>query len=87
MLQLIKNFFINFGNIFRNPRTVVYPREKIIIPEKSRGMIHLKLDMDSLGVICNGCGNCESACPESCIKISKKLIKDEKQVTSQLKTL
>ena len=29
MLQLIKNFITVLGNIFRKPRTVVYPREKI----------------------------------------------------------
>lgn len=38
MMQLIKNFFMSLGNIFRKPRTVVYPMEKIIIPEKSRGV-------------------------------------------------
>ncbi len=73
MLQLFKNFFINLGNIFRKPRTAVYPREKIIIPEKSRGILHLKLDLDSLDVICNGCGNCGAACPEDCIKVKKGL--------------
>lgn len=80
MLQLFKNFFMNLGNIFRKPRTAVYPREKIIIPEKSRGILHLKLDLDSLDVICNGCGNCGAACPEDCIKIKKRVTEDEKQV-------
>ncbi len=80
MMQLIKNFFMSLGNIFRKPRTVVYPREKIIIPEKSRGLLHLKLDLDSLDVICNGCGNCESVCPENCIKVEQKITEDEKQI-------
>lgn len=80
MLQLLKNFFIGLGNIFRKPRTVVYPREKIIIPEKSRGMLHLKLDLDSLDVLCNGCGDCASICSEKCIKIKRKTREDEKQV-------
>jgi len=72
MLQLLKNFFICVVNIFRKPRTVVYPSEKIIIPEKSRGMLHLKLDLDSLDVLCNGCGDCQAACPEDCIRMTRK---------------
>ncbi|MBN2072939.1 MAG: 4Fe-4S binding protein [Actinobacteria bacterium] len=69
MVRLIKNFFIAFANIFRKPRTVVYPTEKIIIPEGSRGMVHLKLDLDSLDMLCDGCGRCQKACPRDCIKV------------------
>ncbi|HEY4695552.1 MAG TPA: 4Fe-4S dicluster domain-containing protein [Candidatus Hydromicrobium sp.] len=73
MLRLIKNFFIVFGNIFRKPRTVIYPKEKIIIPDESRGVLHLKLDLDSLEVICNGCGLCSAICPQGCIKVKKRI--------------
>jgi NADH-quinone oxidoreductase subunit I len=83
MFQLLKNFFTALGNIFRKPRTVVYPREKIIIPEKSRGMLHLRLDLDSLDVLCNGCGDCASVCPESCIRIKRKITEEGKQVLDQ----
>jgi NADH-quinone oxidoreductase subunit I len=71
MNRLIRNFFIVFANIFRKPRTVVYPKEKIIIPERSRGMLHLKLDLDSLDIICDGCGRCQEACPRNCIKVGR----------------
>jgi len=73
MLRIIKNFFINLGNLFKKPRTVVYPKEKIIIPEGSRGLLHLRLDLDTLEIICNGCGICEKICPENCINIKKSL--------------
>ncbi len=71
MRPVIRDFFIEFGNIFRKPRTVVYPKEKIIIPDGSRGIPRLKLDLDSLEVLCNGCGECVKACPEKCIEIRR----------------
>ncbi len=76
MLRLIKNFFIILGNMFRKPRTVVYPKEKIIIPEGSRGVMHLKLDLDSLDIICNGCGLCSIICPQNCIEVKKRVEKN-----------
>lgn len=76
MLRLIKNFFINLGDIFRGPRTVLYPTEKIIIPEGSRGVPRLRLDLDTLEIICTGCGLCEKICPEKCIEV-KKYVDDD----------
>lgn len=80
MLRLIKNFFIILGNMFRKPRTVVYPKEKIIIPEGSRGVMHLKLDLDSLDIICNGCGLCSIICPQNCIEVRKRVEKNGRMV-------
>lgn len=71
MLRIIKNFFINLGNIFRKPRTVLYPREKILIYEGSRGLPRLKLNLDTLDIICNGCKDCEKACPHNCITVKQ----------------
>lgn len=71
MRPVIRDFFKGFGNLFRRARTVVYPKEKIIIPENSRGIPKLKLDLDSLEIVCNGCGACETICPEKCIKINR----------------
>jgi len=68
---VIRDFFIGFGNVFRKPRNVVYPKERIIIPEGSRGIPRLKMDLDSLEIICSGCGVCEMICPEKCIEIKK----------------
>lgn len=72
MLRVVKNFFINFGNLFRRPKTVQYPREKIIIHEESRGQPKLKLDFDTLEIICNGCGECMKACPQNCINVRRE---------------
>jgi NADH-quinone oxidoreductase subunit I len=80
MLRIIKNFFIVLGNMFRKPRTVVYPKEKIIIPEGSRGVIHLKLDPDSLDIICNACGLCSKICPQNCIEVKKRVERSGKVI-------
>jgi NADH-quinone oxidoreductase subunit I len=69
MRPVVRDFFKVFGNLFRKSRTVVYPKEKIIIPENSRGIPRLKLNLDSLELICNGCGDCEVICPEKCIRV------------------
>jgi NADH-quinone oxidoreductase subunit I len=76
MRPVVRDFFTGFGNLFRKPRTVVYPKEKIIIPEVSRGIPRLKLDLDSLEILCNGCGKCKIACSENCIEIKRET--DEK---------
>ncbi len=73
MLRIIANFFISIGNIFRKSRTVVYPKERIIIPEGSRGLLKLKLDLDTLEVLCNGCGDCQKVCPQDCIRVKKNV--------------
>jgi NADH-quinone oxidoreductase subunit I len=80
MLRFIKNFFVVLGNLFRKPRTVVYPKEKIIIPENSRGVLQLRLDPDSLEVICNGCGLCSTICPQNCIEVKKRIEDNGKEV-------
>ncbi len=85
MLGLIKNFFIALGNLFRKPRTVIYPKERIIIPEKSRGVLHLKLDPDTLGVICNGCGLCSTICPRKCIEVKKSVGEDGREVLDEFR--
>lgn len=83
MLRLLKNFFIILGNLFKKPRTVIYPREKIIIPYGSRGVLHLKLDLDSLKVICNGCGLCNKICPQDCIEVKKRIEDNGREVLDE----
>jgi len=69
--------------MFKKPRTVIYPREKIIIPEGSRGVLHLKLDLDSLEVICNGCGLCNIICPQDCIEVKKRIEDNGREVLDE----
>jgi len=83
MLRLLKNFFIILGNLFKKSRTVIYPREKIIIPDSSRGVLRLKLDLDSLEVICNGCGLCNIICPQDCIEVKKRIGDNGREVLDE----
>ena len=82
-MKTIKIFLRNFANLFRKPRTVVYPVEKIIIPEDSRGLIHMKLNLDTLDLICNGCGKCIEVCPMDCIEIIKDRKTDGKTIVKE----
>ncbi len=75
MIKIFNNFMNNMGSLFRRPLTVNYPKEKIIIPEESKGMLHIKLDLDTLEIICEGCGQCAQVCPKDCIQIKEE--KDE----------
>jgi NADH-quinone oxidoreductase subunit I len=83
MRPVIRDFFISFGNAFRRPGTFIYPSEKIIIPEGSKGIPRLKLDLDSLEIICNGCGVCEKACSQKCIEIKKGVDENGKEVLDE----
>ncbi len=83
MLRMIKNFFINIWNVIRKPRTVAYTGEKMIIPEGSRGVLHLKLDLDSLEVICNGCGVCSMICPQDSIEVKKRVDDNGREVLDE----
>lgn len=83
MLRIIRNFFINIKNVFRKPRTVAYTGERMIIPEGSRGVLHLKLDLDSLEVICNGCGACKMVCPQNCLEVKKMTDSNGKEILDE----
>jgi len=79
MVRIIRNFFANLGNLLTRPVTVNYPKEKIIIPEGSKGMLHLKLDPDNLEILCDACGKCVQICPQNCISLKES--RDQKGQT------
>ncbi|MGM0365650.1 MAG: 4Fe-4S dicluster domain-containing protein [Actinomycetota bacterium] len=85
MIKILKNFLTNIGSVLRKPLTVNYPREKIIIPEGSRGMLHVKLDPDTLEVICEGCGQCSRICPKNCIQAIREKNQKGSTYLSELK--
>jgi NADH-quinone oxidoreductase subunit I len=54
--------------MFRGPITVQYPKEKLVLPERARWAVQMKLD-DEGRHKCTACLACEKACPDYIIKI------------------
>ena len=55
-------------NMLRGPITVQYPREKLVLPERARWAVRIKLDEEGQHK-CTACLACERACPDFIIKI------------------
>jgi NADH-quinone oxidoreductase subunit I len=69
MESILKSMWQTLKNIFRRSVTVLYPYDKIVVPETSRGMIVLKIDPDSHELLCTGCGECKRVCPTGVIDV------------------
>ena len=52
-----------FKNIFKRPMTVLFPKERIEIPERNRGEHNFEIDT------CISCGSCAKICPNKAIKM------------------
>jgi formate hydrogenlyase subunit 6/NADH:ubiquinone oxidoreductase subunit I len=74
MTQYFKNIYeavttiiigmaVTFRHLFTPAVTVQYPHERDILPERSRQKLYV--DMDE----CEGCRQCERACPVNCIQV------------------
>jgi NADH-quinone oxidoreductase subunit I len=55
-------------HLFKKPITVQYPRERVELPEGSRGVLALTKD-EKGEANCIACLMCEIACPTECITI------------------
>ncbi len=75
MIGLLKGLKITGAHLFRRKVTVQYPEERRQLPERSRGLIRLRLKADALTPRCIACTFCEQVCPAVAIKV----IYDDKQ--------
>lgn len=61
VLGIVRPAAVILRNLIRRPSTLLYPYEKLQMPEGFRGMHYLDLDK------CTGCAACARACPNKCI--------------------
>jgi NADH-quinone oxidoreductase chain I len=76
---LLKGLKVTLKAFFRKPVTVMYPYEKLLVPERGQGLIRLRMSQiePNIRYKCTGCGICEKNCPQHCIKVIK--MEDDKQ--------
>jgi len=69
MKGIFRSLITVIRNTFKRSVTVLYPHDKIMVPYNSRGSIQLVVDPDTRKILCDGCGQCEKACPLKLISI------------------
>jgi len=65
---ILKGMAISMRNLLRGPITVQYPREKLVLPERARWAVQMKLD-EAGHHKCTACLACEKACPDYIIRL------------------
>ena len=70
---MLKGLKVTLKAFFRKPVTVMYPYEKLLVPERGQGLIRLRMTQlePYPRYKCTGCGICEKNCPQHCIKVIK----------------
>ncbi len=69
MIGLFKGLHATISHILTRKVTVQYPEQRRQLPERSRGLIRLRLRPDSYDPRCISCTFCEQICPATAIKV------------------
>jgi NADH-quinone oxidoreductase subunit I len=72
---MLNGLRITMLNMLRGPITVQYPRQKIVLPERARWAVEMKVDEDGEHK-CTACLNCQKACPDYVIDIDVTTAED-----------
>ncbi len=72
MLGLLKGLQATMGHLLTKKVTVQYPEVRRQLPERSRGLIRLRLKPDAVEPRCISCTFCEQVCPSVAIRIIYK---------------
>ena len=78
MLGLLKGMQATISHLLTRKVTVQYPEERRRLPERSRGLIRLRLKPDAVEPRCISCTFCEQVCPSVAIRIIYKNRQPEK---------
>ena len=69
MIGLLKGLQATVSHLFTRKVTVQYPEERRQLPQRSRGLIRLRLKEGALAPRCISCTFCEQVCPAVAIKV------------------
>lgn len=67
--ELFTGMLVVMRNLFRPKVTVHYPKERLPLKPRFRGVPRLRYDPATLEELCISCLMCEQICPDDCIKI------------------
>ncbi|TFG93928.1 MAG: NADH-quinone oxidoreductase subunit I [Calditrichales bacterium] len=63
IVTILTGMWVTFRHLFTPAVTVQYPHQRDVLPERSRQKLHVNMDD------CEGCRQCERACPVNCIAV------------------
>ncbi|MHB8791774.1 MAG: NADH-ubiquinone oxidoreductase-F iron-sulfur binding region domain-containing protein [Thermoleophilia bacterium] len=69
MLGLLKGMHATISHLFTKKVTVQYPEQRPNLPERSRGLLRLRLKPETMEPRCISCTFCEQICPSVAIRI------------------
>src|SRR5665811_1980724 len=69
MLGLLKGMHATISHLFTKKVTVQYPEVRAQLPERSRGLLRLRLKPDTMEPRCISCTFCEQICPSVAIRV------------------
>ena len=69
LLELWVGLWVTLKNQFRPHITVEYPKERVELSPRFRGVPRLRYHPETSEELCIACHLCETVCPDSCIHI------------------
>ncbi len=67
--EIAKGLSITFGNMFKKPITIQYPKQMRNFHPRFRGAVAFVRDQDTGKERCVGCGLCSAVCPANCLTV------------------
>jgi len=81
--SIIKGHIVTIKNLFRNKVTVMYPEERLVLPDGYRGAPSLPVDEETGKDLCIGCGACARICPTQIITVEAHIDENKKRIVDK----